>query len=250
MNAPAEVISARVRVTLECPECASPIPVNGFAPTILCPSCQEVHDLGNGALAWNRIMTYEDGEACREHGVLASGAPKRALAYFLAIQDRPMLLHRRFRNVLLELDVQPPKCTECRHVLDAATLLGEIEKEQSPDAFCPNCGTSVPIRKPTQLDWSFHETIAGVACETALRGDLNEKPSTQTVLFSCMGCGAALKIGGESPRMSTCEYCDATNYIPDALWLRLHPAQRKRPFYLLMRVGPNERWQALREVNN
>jgi len=61
-----------------------------------------------------------------------------------------------------------------------------------------------------------------------------------SVLFSCLGCGAALKVDARTPRLLACQYCEATSYLPDALWLRLHPAQRKRPFWFLMDVDRKE----------
>ncbi len=65
--------------------------------------------------------------------------------------------------------------------------------------------------------------------------------STSATDDSCMGCGARLKIGGDTPRIGTCDYCEATIYLPDALGLQLHPAQRKRAFYILLTLTDKAR---------
>lgn len=233
------LIVARLRVTLDCPECASPIPVNGIVPTVLCHGCHTVLELKDD-LGWDKITTYGRGEGCIDFGVVARAYETRALDYFLALHyrsDRPNRLYRSHRGILLEVDDRPVRCLECGEVQNAATLLAEVQREQEPDAFCGKCGAVVPLRRPgPELKW-IHPTVAAIVGETALRGDLTEPEAGEQVLFACLGCGASLKIDATSPRISTCEYCDATNYLPDALWLRLHPAQRKRAFFLLLTVS-------------
>lgn len=52
------------------------------------------------------------------------------------------------------------------------------------------------------------------------------------VSMSCPECGAGLKITSEMPRTSTCQYCSADFYLPDDLWLRLHPAVKASRWYV------------------
>lgn len=180
-------------------------------------------------------------------GVFRVGSGARALDYFLGFRQRtggPQRLYRSHQGMLLEVDERPPKCLECGHGLDASTLLGEAYKEQEPKAFCGQCGTPVPLRRSEQEQQWIHPTVAAIVNETALRGDLTEPVASAPVLFACLGCGASLEIDGTTPRISTCKYCDATSYLPDALWLRLHPTQRKRAFHLLLTVSAEALKQA------
>jgi hypothetical protein len=54
-------------------------------------------------------------------------------------------------------------------------------------------------------------------------------------MMACMGCGAALGITVESPRITTCEYCQVENFLPDPLWRRLHPVKKRVPWYVRYR---------------
>ena len=133
---------ARVRVTLDCPECASPIPVNGLVPQVLCGSCQAVVEL-DGPLAWKRILRYGSGEKCMEHGILKNNEAVAALDYFLAFRQRGARLYRKHQAILVEVDDQPPRCHGCGAELDSAALVDEARREGADvDAFCPGCASS------------------------------------------------------------------------------------------------------------
>ncbi len=231
---------ARVRVTLDCPECAAPIPVNGLVSQVLCGACQAVVPL-EGPLAWKKVLRYGGGEKCMEHGILMNNAAVAALDYFLAFRKRGARLYRKHQAVLLEVDDEPPRCHGCGAELDAALMVEETRREgEEVDAFCPGCGEALPLRGPGRWDRLAQRKVVAVVGETAPTGDLTEPATDDSVLFSCLGCGAALKVDARTPRLLACQYCEATSYLPDALWLRLHPAQRKRPFWFLMDVDRKE----------
>ena len=50
-------------------------------------------------------------------------------------------------------------------------------------------------------------------------------------MFGCLSCGGALKVDGGS-RTPKCDHCGNSNYLPDALWLRLHPAPTVHAFFV------------------
>lgn len=235
----ATFLAARIRVTIDCPECASPIPVNGRVDQVLCGACQSVVAL-QGELGWDRILTYQRGEGCPEHKVLMNSNAVPALDYFLAFGPSGGSLFRRWRNVLLEIDASGIRCPSCGHGFDTQRLGTEAVAEgEQVDAFCPECGTALPIRVPDREERAHtHPQCLVLVGETALRGDLRE-PAGESVLFSCLGCGAPAKIDATVPRMMRCEFCEATSYLPDALWLRLHPAQRKRAWHALLISTPS-----------
>ncbi|RMG93973.1 MAG: hypothetical protein D6705_17395 [Deltaproteobacteria bacterium] len=225
-------------MTIECPECAGPIPVNGVVPEVLCTNCQTVVPLRDRN-DWSKIFTYEAGEGCMEHKILVKSSPCRLFDYFLAFGPKGGSLYRRHKGILVEVEPKAPRCTRCHAELDTASLVVELHTEgRDADAFCPGCGASVAIRAPTERERNaIHPTCVGLVGESAPRGDLSSiDAATDPVLFSCMGCGAPASLDGSSRRIFTCGYCGAANYVPDALWLRLHPAARKRPFFALFDV--------------
>ena len=57
-------------------------------------------------------------------------------------------------------------------------------------------------------------------------GDIRDE-ATRPLVTACMSCGAGLRIDGAS-RVVECAYCKDSNYLPDALWLRLHPTLKRR----------------------
>lgn len=231
-------VAARVRVTLDCPECASPVPVNGIVDEVLCGACQSVFDLEK-TVGWSRILAYTAGEPCAEHSILVNSRPMLAMEYFLAFGLAGGALHRRWQSVMLEVDGTPPTCPACKHALDVSSLGREAAAEGSEvGAFCPGCGGKLAIRAPRDAELSYtHTECVAIVGETAPRTGLREPEAGEKVLFSCLGCGAPSGVDATTPRIMRCAFCSATSYLPDALWLRLHPTQRKKAFHLILRVG-------------
>lgn len=235
----AVLLAARIRVTVDCPECAAPIPVNGLVSQVLCSVCQSVVTL-QGELGWDRILTYQPTEGCPEHKVLVNSERVKALDYYLAFGANGGSLFRRWRNVLVEIDDGGIRCGSCGRELDVQALGREVVTEGAKvDVFCPACGTALPIRPVDREERAHtHDQCLALIGETALRGDLHQPESTESVLFSCLGCGAPASVDASVPRLLRCAFCDATSYLPDALWLRLHPAQRKRAWHALLISTP------------
>jgi hypothetical protein len=99
------------------------------------------------------------------------------------------------------------------------------------------CGQSIGTFPAPQ--WLRHVVPTAVqifgAVREGLPDDLRPMESSaplKPILFACPQCGAGLDIGGESPRILTCKYCDADLYLPDPLWYALHPVKKRRPFWV------------------
>jgi len=68
----------------------------------------------------------------------------------------------------------------------------------------------------------------------ALLVDKSPEPGEKisgVIVFTCPQCGGALKIDG-SERMPVCQFCNTNVYLPDDLWLRMHPAKMKVRWYV------------------
>ncbi|MBY9000668.1 MAG: hypothetical protein KGD64_07125 [Candidatus Heimdallarchaeota archaeon] len=52
------------------------------------------------------------------------------------------------------------------------------------------------------------------------------------IALTCPKCAGALIIDGKD-RLVPCKYCGVNVYLPDDLWLRLHPVEVKSRWYLV-----------------
>ena len=94
----------------------------------------------------------------------------------------------------------------------------------------------MPVRPADDEIKQFHPKAIGVINDS--RGfDVNPdtiENKNQTIVFSCMTCGAGLKLDKHSERLMKCSYCDNENYLPDAIWSRLHPYKEPERMYLII----------------
>lgn len=234
---------ARVRLAIECPDCMAPIPVNGMVPSVLCDACRTVLPL-EGPFGWDKLLVFTEDEPVPELGILGNDKDLPILDVLYAIQDRgsplathkhdpkPNVIFRRFRGMRVDVDLTPPQCGSCKTPIALTSL------EAATPLAC-GCGAAIAVRRaPPEATKAFArftarssariQTLVG---ETALTGELSESAPAQPVLFACLGCGAALPIDG-SERLVTCRYCNEQSYLPDALWLRLHPAAKRTAWFI------------------
>jgi len=58
-------------------------------------------------------------------------------------------------------------------------------------------------------------------------------------------CGAGLKLDKHSERLMKCTYCDNENYLPDAIWNRLHPYKEPEHIYLILDLEESDMKETL-----
>jgi len=208
-----------LRVAVKCEGCDRAIPLNGPLPRVKCHGCQEMLEL-KGRLRWSEVLNYQN--------------PNRDV--FTATRRDPPGHVRRgaWDPVNLTSRRAWPSCPDCERTFT------QSETEESVDAgdslTCPDCNATLPVTKPPSVlkrpfpaaRWLIGaETRApqkGLSVSTAFGG----KP----VAFACMACGGGLRVDGAA-RLVTCEYCEVPNYLPDDLWLALHPAPKRERWYVL-----------------
>ena len=52
------------------------------------------------------------------------------------------------------------------------------------------------------------------------------------VVIACMSCRGSLPVDGKH-RLIACSYCQASNYLPDDLWLSLHPVPKREAWFIV-----------------
>jgi hypothetical protein len=130
-------------------------------------------------------------------------------------------------NLVLEKTRKTPVCNKC----DAPLNTDDIPKGSRKHLKCDSCGalnSTFPV--PGWFKWSKNAEQIFCAEEEGVRspGDEDIKP----VAVSCIKCGAPLEITVETPRNASCKYCNTVQYLPDPLWLSLHPVKIKQSWYV------------------
>jgi len=198
-----------------CPECGNPVILDGPLRTIDCPSCFE--SLGFPPDLWKTLLE----DAYNEYGNLGWDEGNNSTIFTQGFQIE--LLHGR----------QKPKCPVCREELP----LADIGDDHEGPVFCAACGKRTSSHSAP--DWlkgvmQGAQRLYCAATEEDPNGaqELDVPDANKPVLMACMGCGASLGITTKSPRITTCEYCQAENFLPDPLWRRLHPVKKRVPWYV------------------
>ncbi len=195
----------------ECPHCGNPVMVNALNERIHCPSCQR--DRTYPYTEWAGLL--ESAQSLRPGTDPGNGGNTTILG------ANWHLLYARF----------DPYCFACKFDFDMA----EVVAADGPYA-CPQCGERwhqrpAPADAQAAMPW-----LRWVVAEDPgqIPGEGPDEPApagAKPILFACMGCGGSLEVDG-TDRVITCRFCDASNYLPDDLWLRMHPVETVRRWFL------------------
>jgi hypothetical protein len=209
------MIAVMIKLGFQCPECNQPIPLGGLVETAHCDHCQSTVRPD-----WKKLLDF--------------GNPGISVAKWAVERPKQPRETGAFASIQLEVTRAAPACV-CRAKLPLDAIVAAVGAGATACA-CPACGKPVAVRAAPQHVRRHYPTIAIAAGETAsAEAGAGAQPaaSPHPVLFGCMNCGAPLKVDG-SERSIACGSCGASNYLPDPLWLRLHPVQKRAPFWLLV----------------
>src|SRR4030095_7756046 len=106
---------------------------------------------------------------------------------------------------------------------------------------CPNCSHKMPVREADAEIREFHPKAIGVINDSHGK-DYAEKnvDKDSMIVFKCMTCGAGLELSNDTKRTIKCRYCDNENYLPDAIWTKLHPNKEVQPLFLLIDLSEDD----------
>ena len=200
------------RVAIECPECAQKIPVNHMRRVVLCPNCQATLDLEQRRLRW-----WRDGSIGDWTTRSALERPEHDVGYGRTTEHDVEFFHG------------PATCTGCQQPMTAEALAAAA----ASGTFTCSCGFTCACRaaEPSLVEkFPCARWLLGEAPDAAGAPD-----GTHAMMTPCMSCGAGLKVDGTS-RTVECTYCNTSNFLPDGLWLRLHPKQQREWFRLIVEV--------------
>ena len=194
---------------VKCPKCDNPVPLNGPWETAHCDHCQADFDVPHDY--WTDIFK----DVLEE---IKSGEMKEG-------EGRSSTIWGTF-NTTLMYGNQIPFCQKCKTNFSEASL--------SPGAGtlkCAKCGETVETAPPPAWLKAPRAKLLvnaslGTADEPRLEG------VSGPVAFTCPKCGGALVVDGKD-RLVPCQYCNVKVYLPDDLWLRLHPAKSKSRWFVV-----------------
>jgi len=122
-----------------------------------------------------------------------------------------------------------PRCRNCNKKLEIKNVDGNKESKIK----CSKCGVKNDIAPvPGWLKYKLPAADFFVNAQMHDELEDNEPAISGGIALTCSKCGGALIVDGKD-RLVPCKYCDVHVYLPDDLWLRLHPVEVKSRWFLV-----------------
>jgi len=195
----------QLQARIECPECALPIPLNGPWLSVHCDNCQNDFELDESY--WIGVIKELTSDL-----------------HEMKAKPEKMVIFDEYGTNILFCKTKP-RCPRCK------TIYPEQDGTQEKTFQCGSCGKSATVMPAPEWIGSAIPKVTVLYNATKGQTAADSPYMSKPIVFSCLQCGAALKVDGTS-RIVSCSYCDSDNYLPDALWLRLHPASIMTKRYL------------------
>jgi len=199
------------KVIVTCPHCGNPLPVNGPQARPNCPSCQQ--QVAIAAETWSEILNeYLEGYKDLEPG---SG------------NNATVMGELTLQYTSARLPPPDPVCPACQTdwVIDA------VPDGQDGVITCQKCGRTSPTFPvpawlkagvPRAQQVFFAEREADDSAASAADPNAEE---TRPIALACPQCNGGLLVTAQTERTLLCKYCNVDVFLPDAVWLKLHPAK-------------------------
>lgn len=199
-----------IEMSIKCSRCDSPIHVNGPTRSLLCGSCQS--DIEIPEDFWKGILEDVCSEV-RNQFEEGEGSNSTIFGTF---------------NTSLMYGRLLPYCLKCKKDFEL-----QEEYDSACTYTCPECGSTSPVAPaPEWLRKMIPSARLIVNAAPESSDDGEEEPAVSgPIAFFCPQCGGSLMIDG-SERLIPCDYCNTSVYLPDDLWLRLHPARTKNRWFI------------------
>ena len=196
------------KVIATCTSCGNPVVVNGPLAAPSCPSCRKTLDIPPDV--WESVI----GDFIGDYGETEPGEGNEGTLMSGGIT---------LKFTSIRLPPPDPACPACEENWD----LPSVENGANRKMVCGKCGRETDtypapswLREVVpQAKQIFFAERESEQSESAI--DAGTKP----VALSCPQCGGGLVVTAESERTMPCRYCNVDVYLPDGVWLKLHPAK-------------------------
>jgi endogenous inhibitor of DNA gyrase (YacG/DUF329 family) len=215
------------KVIATCTHCGNPVVVNGPLAQPFCSSCSKAVDIAPEqwqSIIGDYLKDYDETEpGSGSEGTLMSGG-------------------LTLKYTCIRLPPPDPACPKC----ETNWELDSVENGANRNLACKKCGHTTPVYPapswlravvPPAAQVFFAERESDQEAHgTAVDP---EKSEDRPVALSCPQCGGGLLITGDCERTVACKYCGVDVYLPDGVWLKLHPAKVAK-FWMIRFEGEYE----------
>lgn len=200
------------KVIVTCPHCGQPIPVNGPVTEIVCGSCRQKVPIP--AESWREIV----GEFDQDYAGLEPGSGNNST----------VLGDLTLKYTSIRLPPPDPACPKCQ----TNWVVAEIQNGTDGVITCKQCGRTSPVFPPP--DWlaaavpAARQIFFAEQRDAAGAPDAGAAPDAEAarpIALTCPQCGGGLLVTAESERTVRCKHCSVDVFLPDPVWLKLHPAK-------------------------
>ncbi len=189
-----------------CSECMGPTPLNAVVSRMQCAHCLSSIDVMEQIRRLSKVFGSWGPPSLWSTGTLRTD--------------------QHVDGMRTEADVRVAVCRACQAPFESEDVAAA--SMSSSGVACRGCGERAAVRFADDLVQFVTPSARLVIGEAdASAGSRAPVPS---VLCACLQCGAALAVDG-TKRVVACTYCQSSNFISDALWLRMHPAHKKQWVY-------------------
>ncbi len=196
-----------LEMSLKCPGCDSPVPVNGPWENLSCTRCGEGIHLDTES--WKFLLGGVRKAVSKE---LEPGQGSESM---LIGRHRAKLMYGRM----------DPYCPVCK-----ADLPGG--KPEGGELLC-SCGNSMEVKAPPR--W-FPGVFRGARCIAGATGSTSTGETQEPVTMTCGSCGGPISVTGDV-RNPLCPHCGTGTFLPDDLWFHFNPAPVKKRWFVGFTAG-------------
>lgn len=212
-----KIVSVGLTITLECPRCNRPLPINQAAEETLCPYCaMNVPTLAN---LWEYLISQRIEESIKMKEEKDSWAKG---------------LHGTIGSYRVEYGNLAPRCGACNAAFTLENILG-LDVADCSRYACTKCGAITSVRKAPPWFSAVAPQAVLLVGEYAPDAVGILSGSAEGAGMRCYYCGGALPLDGLS-RTVRCGHCGQDLLVPDDIWQRIHPEIAAHRWYVLLEV--------------
>ncbi|TFG61990.1 MAG: hypothetical protein E4H36_09055 [Spirochaetales bacterium] len=202
-----------IKTHTPCTACGNPLVINGPGPVFLCNYCQTEVNLGKKVMISLIEGIYD----------IAGPLEPKTNSTTLFMEGHSFQLTYGRGGL--------PLCPSCGEA-QARELFRISSDKDCWEIPCAKCGVRISVTKlPKWLRDRFPGMEIAVNAVPAVPDGEKEKPAIEGVFFGCPKCGANLEVDGID-RIVHCSFCGGNVYLPDDLWLRLHPVKKINTWWI------------------